>query len=545
MTDLTVFAEGLISTVARAFYEDEVVCLIDVLIRDKFLRDDDMQQRLQLPVKKLRATLTFLQSEHIVKEEHVDDLHEGGSQATKFFYIDYCTAVHSIRLRLHLLRQKLEKAELQARSSSFYLCPGYKQQRCNGRYTEEEAQRVLNMESGLFLCQECSRTFENDPNAPPLSAYTLQLVDNETDLKLAMDNLRRLNVQLSAKYIGNHQLRPGIYDWLQKVRGGGGAKSGGASSSSLHHHNTVAVAPITSNLPSENFALGIGSTRLAGTGRTAGIKAQKMQQKGLAESSAEARQYLVGGSKLANGGVAGGGSNNNNTTELMFLKSAHGHEIQFTVEKGGGARAQVLAGAHRGGQGQQRGGRSHRRRKLLDTAASRVGVTLPLPVRVALMAHRKRKRQAEAEQEEQAKRKNNNNQVKTAGTSAIPDFLIDNIGRGSLSNSLGKRNGGGGGDDEDDDDAVANGNDNDGPAAGGGGGELQLMLDDEWTELAQTSEEARLAAFQAKYKQEMERQERLLRLASSTTAPPTNNELPQDDDATMDSAQILWEDGFA
>ena len=35
-------AEALISTIARAFYDDDVVCLIDVLIREKYLRDDDM-----------------------------------------------------------------------------------------------------------------------------------------------------------------------------------------------------------------------------------------------------------------------------------------------------------------------------------------------------------------------------------------------------------------------------------------------------------------------------------------------------------------------
>jgi hypothetical protein len=41
MADLTVYAEVVfIATVARAFYKDEAVCLIDVIIRDKFLRDD-------------------------------------------------------------------------------------------------------------------------------------------------------------------------------------------------------------------------------------------------------------------------------------------------------------------------------------------------------------------------------------------------------------------------------------------------------------------------------------------------------------------------
>jgi transcription initiation factor TFIIE subunit alpha len=124
MSDLTVYAEALIATVARAFYDDDAICLIDVLIRDKFLRDDDMAPRLQLPSKKLRATLQFLQEEHLVKYETVDDLAQGGSQATKFWYIDYNHAVHTIRLRLHLLRKELEADEMRSRSSSFYLCPG-------------------------------------------------------------------------------------------------------------------------------------------------------------------------------------------------------------------------------------------------------------------------------------------------------------------------------------------------------------------------------------------------------------------------------------
>jgi transcription initiation factor IIE alpha subunit len=124
MSDLTVYAEALIATVARAFYDDDAVCLIDVLIRDKFLRDDDMAPRLQLPAKRLRTILQFLQEEHLVKSEDVDDLAQGGSQATKFWYIDYNHAVHTIRLRLHLLRKDLEETELSARSNSFYLCPG-------------------------------------------------------------------------------------------------------------------------------------------------------------------------------------------------------------------------------------------------------------------------------------------------------------------------------------------------------------------------------------------------------------------------------------
>ena len=87
--DLTVYAEALISTTARAFYDDDVVALIDVLISDKFLRDDDMAPRLKLPARQLRRTLQFLEEQLLVKHELVDDLPSGGSQNTKFWYIDY------------------------------------------------------------------------------------------------------------------------------------------------------------------------------------------------------------------------------------------------------------------------------------------------------------------------------------------------------------------------------------------------------------------------------------------------------------------------
>jgi transcription initiation factor IIE alpha subunit len=137
-----------------------------------------MAPRLNLPAKRLRQTLQFLQDEHLVYSEPVHDLAQGGSQATRFYYLDCCRAVHTIRLRVHLLQRKLEHAELRAQSSSHYLCPGYKIKRCTGRYSEEEAQQVLDPESGLFLCGACSASFSKDPNPPPLETYTLQLVDN-------------------------------------------------------------------------------------------------------------------------------------------------------------------------------------------------------------------------------------------------------------------------------------------------------------------------------------------------------------------------------
>lgn len=472
MSDLTVYAESLIATVARAFYHDDAVCLIDVLLRDKFLRDDDMGPRLSLPAKQLRRTLQFLQDEHLVKFELVDDLSSGGSQATKFWYIDYNHAVNTIRLRIHLLQKRLEQDEMAARSSSFYLCPGYKEKRCNGRYTETEAQQVVDTNTGLFLCQECVNEYANNPNPPALETYTLQLVDNTRALKLAVDNMRRVKVQLSVKMIGSHQIRAGVFDLLQKVRVKG-------------------KGPLTSNLPSENFELGIGSKRLAGTGRTAGILAKKLAQQGVATS--DSGSYLGGAMRTEEG------------SGPLFLKNAMGQQIQLKVEKGGGARANLLATKRR------------RRRKLMDAAASRAGVQVPL--------YWKRRGPKKRERDE---KEGPGNGKKRTTTPTTLDFLKNNIGRNVdyegmerlRQDELFQEEGGNSDSDEDD-----NG----------------LVFIDDTDELLSKSEDERRTIFQAQYKVEVERQLALLQPESADSAvPPTL--ISDDGGADEEIDKIAWED---
>ena len=470
MSDQTVYAEALIKAVARAFYEDDAVCLIDVLIHDKFLRDDDMEKRLSLPAKQMRRTLQFLQEEHIVKFELVDDLIEGGSQASKFWYIDYNHAVHVIRLRLYLLRKKLEEAEVRARSSSVYLCPGYKTKVCNGRYTETEAQQVIDLTTGLFLCQECVNAHANNPDPPPKETYTLQLVDNTKDLKLAMDNMRRVNTQLSSKmvYIGHEQqqqLRPGIYDLLQLIRNKG--------------NNSGAL---TSNLPTENRSMDIGSKRLEGTGRTAGIRWKK-------------RKYLGGSTRTDEG-----------EQDLTFLKNAMGQQIALEVEKGGGARANLLAT------------RGRRRRKLMDAAASRVGVALDAITQLSLELKQRKLKQQQEDKENASKNR------KSKKASMTLAFLHNNINRKDydLNNNL--------------DDSDSESSDSDDDSSDG-------MYVDCNEEMIQLTEDERRTTFQALYKNELARQQKLLFSSLSPQHHKSTNGDDMNGKATGDDHDIIWEDG--
>jgi transcription initiation factor TFIIE subunit alpha len=67
---MTPTAELLIRATSRAFYTDDVIAIIDVLIRDKYLRDDDMGPRLKLSTKNVRSVLQFLKSEQLVFSEN-------------------------------------------------------------------------------------------------------------------------------------------------------------------------------------------------------------------------------------------------------------------------------------------------------------------------------------------------------------------------------------------------------------------------------------------------------------------------------------------
>ena len=425
----------------------------------------------------------------------------------------YNHAVHIIRLRIHLLQKKLSASELRARSSSLYLCPGYKSRTCNGRYDENDAQQIVDTETGLFLCRECVRAYANHPNPPSRKEYTLELVDNQRELKGAMDDMRRVRVQLSGKVDsggsggvdqkqGQHQvlLRQGIFDLLQKVRPMRGAE------------------PITSNLPSENIAMGIGSKRLAGTGRTAGNLLKKLVKKGIVSADG----IGAGGEGGAEEGARRFLARRNeegNEDELTFLKNAMGQEIAFELERGGGARANLLATKGR------------IRNKLVDAAAMKVGVDLGLVSRV-LMEEKERKALAKKRKREE---KADGGKRKKKNQSTELEFLQDNIGisRTGIGGGTGLSKEEkekqrlqylGGDDSSSDEEAVER---------------ESYYVTDETDELRNLPENDRRAAFQAQYKLEVERQKKLLGLSKLLDDTAAQRGSAGDDDVE----DVAWEDG--
>jgi len=307
----------------------------------------------------------------------------------------------------------------------------------------------------------------NNPNPPAKERYTLRLLDNSEDLRVAVQNSRRIRVQCSTKMVGTKPIRAGIYDLIQKVRKVGAGK------------------PLTSNLPSENRDMGIGTKRLEGTGRTHGIKAKKNNAK-------------VGATiKLSN----------NDSDDLTFLKNAMGQQLTFKLEKGGGARANLLA--TRGKKG----------RELLDAAAIRVGVELDLVSELA----RQHKRKLEDEEKE----KNEGKIKKKAGELT---FLNNNIGRDDIRQPDGSakqlRKGQEEASDSEDD-------------------VIGIVVDSD-DEFANMKDDERRVRFSAYYKKEMARQKALTqpnKILGGGDLRTRHGNFVSDVDEADDGDNIAWDDG--
>ncbi|GMH76867.1 hypothetical protein TL16_g07221 [Triparma laevis f. inornata] len=293
--DFTSTAEELIKAVTRAFYSDNDVFLIDVLIRDKFLRDDtDMETRLKIDSKILRKRLNFLIEERLVSKEKVDDLTDGGSASTTFYYIDYYLVVQIISWRLHLMRTAIEKEnEDDKKSASSLVCPN-----CEGSFQPIDYANWMDLELGAIVCGDCKYENENVVEAIPKTEYVLEQAEQDGGTggkaKSELDRLKRQTSKRCFPGGGKVIMRSGIMELLQRVR-----------SSKI---------PLSSNRPSDNHARGRGSKRIGGTGKTAALKAKRDKEEGLIS----------------------GGQKKTTRDSVLYAKDAEGKDTEIVFGTAGG-----------------------------------------------------------------------------------------------------------------------------------------------------------------------------------------------------------------
>jgi transcription initiation factor IIE alpha subunit len=225
MTSSTALAERLVQTVSRAFYTDNVVTIFDALIREKYIREEELAPRLKLPNKEIRKILCQLQEEMLVKAE---DITMNDQRTSKCWYIDYYLFTLVIRYRIHKIKTEIRSKEKLELNHIFFQCPS-----CSEKYTELQAQRLISKDY-KFICAHCcpSNDFKNTMSQP---YFTL----TELDTSQQLNEIQKLERKMTTQWTQSED-HDGIFDLLSELR---------------NEH-------LIRNLPSENIKRGLMTSRV-------------------------------------------------------------------------------------------------------------------------------------------------------------------------------------------------------------------------------------------------------------------------------------------
>jgi transcription initiation factor IIE alpha subunit len=221
-----VLVENLVSTVARAFYTDTVVIVLEGLMHEKYIIEEELGPRLKLSAKEVRKITTQLESEMLICVENVTI---GDTKSfLKCYYIDYQQFVDAVRFRVHLMQRELVSEEKSELHEVYYECPT-----CKTRYNSLEVQRLICADF-KFICNSCCPV-TNFRAAKSEAYYRLVEVDNTGKLSALQLLERKLEEQMNKS-----KLHDGIFDLLGQLRD----------------------VPLGHNLPSLNISKGVRSSQI-------------------------------------------------------------------------------------------------------------------------------------------------------------------------------------------------------------------------------------------------------------------------------------------
>ena len=126
--------EELIRTIARAFYDDTTVLILDALIQERFIRDEELGPRLKLTPKEVKKIVTQLETEQFVSYQ---DLTMEDMRSSKCWYIDYRRFMLMAHYRLYLMQKEILDKEKQQANRMFFECPS-----CHLKQTELEVSSI-------------------------------------------------------------------------------------------------------------------------------------------------------------------------------------------------------------------------------------------------------------------------------------------------------------------------------------------------------------------------------------------------------------------
>lgn len=161
-------AQDLVNTVARAFYPDDYLVVLDVLNERRYLLDSEtsgkspLEEIFRTPPKQIRTILKDLHREGLIQQKDLlyINYHAALTQGKHlrksrkvFWYINYRHFVRLVNLRVSLMKKEIEKnqtTKLFQDNEAAFKCFS-----CGNKYSLIDAQRCFQPQAQKFYCYFC------------------------------------------------------------------------------------------------------------------------------------------------------------------------------------------------------------------------------------------------------------------------------------------------------------------------------------------------------------------------------------------------------
>ena len=203
MEEALSLVDKLVVAVGRAFYSDNTVVVLDILLRESYLCHEEIAPRLKLSAKDVQKVLNQLESEMLIRSE---DVQMEDMRNSKCYYIDYQLFVNVVRFRVYHMLEQVKVHDGNSNQNLHFECPT-----CRSSWTELEVQRCVSKDH-KFVCSNCCPS-ENISSILSEAYFTLVPVDHKSKLANMLSRESKLKTQLNQS-----DLHDGIFDLLTQLK---------------------------------------------------------------------------------------------------------------------------------------------------------------------------------------------------------------------------------------------------------------------------------------------------------------------------------------
>lgn len=178
----------LIRLIMGGFYNIEQKLVIDMLVRRRETKEDDLVEVLKFERKHLRSLIQQMRQDKFINVRLIMETDEEGKSTRRNYYsINYRMFVNVVKYKIDHMRRKLETEERDLTSRASFICLS-----CSKTFTDLETGQIYDPSRSQFRCSYCDGIVDEDPNVRP-----------KADSRLVMANF-------------NEQMEP-VYALLQET----------------------------------------------------------------------------------------------------------------------------------------------------------------------------------------------------------------------------------------------------------------------------------------------------------------------------------------